>query len=419
MRTNDQTEEPSASRAPDVARLDATMALGGASSTPALAAPAQASSQESAAAEKPSQLEEILRQLVTFKSISGRYEETTKAIDFVAEFVRARGMHTQIHEWKGHPSLFATTQPNSKKPRVLLAAHIDVVPAPDEQFYLQEKNGRYYGRGAADMKFAIAAYLQLIDELKGSLADYDLGLMITSDEELGGTNGTKQLVQRGFSADIVILPDTGDTPDAWKFEKSAKGRVMLKILAEGKSAHASRPWKGENAIEKLIASLEEIQKLFTGQGPETDTISVTTINGGEASNQVPQSAAAQLDLRIMSEESGRALVAKIQQICEMHGAQAIENPEEFCTPIINDPANPLVANFLSTVESVAGTGKIAHANSTGSSDARFFAAVGVPCIVAGPPADGYHSPEEWVSKEGLSQFCEVLRRYVDQVARNK
>ena len=360
-------------------------------------------------------MDNILKTLVEFPSVVGDREAINPAIEWIDRYLSERGMHVKRFDYDGVESIVATTR-KTKKPKVLLAAHVDVVPAPKAQFKFHEKNGRYYGRGAADMKFAIAAYLQLIDDLQGSLHDYDIGVMITSDEEVGGMHGTKALIDEGYRADVVILPDAGDTPDNWKLERSAKGIMRIEVKTSGKASHGSRPWKGENAIDKLISLLGDIRTLFPEPEVAANTLTVSIITGGEAANQVPASASAQLDIKTISDEDAEHLQKSISQMCEERGADMVQSV--FGNACRTDTDSPFVAKFVETIEEVAGKGSLTEADSTGASDARFFAATGVPCIVASPPADGYHADNEYVSKEGLEQLRKVLRSYVDKIAKD-
>src|SRR5438876_614410 len=152
-------------------------------------------------------MRDILADLIAFPTVSGNLAASHEALDYIEHSLAQHGLHIQRHSWNGYPSLVATTQ-HTKNPRVLLAAHLDVVPAPPELFKLTKRGGKFYGRGTCDMKFAIAAYLQLIDDLSEDLNAYDLGIMITADEEIGGKDGVKALLEKGgYRADVCVLPD--------------------------------------------------------------------------------------------------------------------------------------------------------------------------------------------------------------------
>src|SRR5690242_19614652 len=104
-------------------------------------------------------MKNILKTLIAHQTVSTDKEANNRALDYIQEFLDSRGMFVARYEWNGHGSLVATTK-QTKTPRILLAAHLDVVPAPPLAFQMTEEDGRLYGAGICDMKFAIASYMQ-------------------------------------------------------------------------------------------------------------------------------------------------------------------------------------------------------------------------------------------------------------------
>jgi succinyl-diaminopimelate desuccinylase len=187
---------------------------------------------------------EVFKKLVSFESTPQNFKEKKKGILWILKFLKKFPLKLKYFEFSSHPSLVALTK--NKNPKVFLAAHFDVVPASPKLFNLKIKGGRAFGRGVYDMKFAIVCYLKLIEELKNDLKKMDFGIMITSDEEIGGFFGTKKLIEKGFKSKVVFLPDGGSN---WKIEKKAKGAWHLKLEFFGKSAHGSRPWQGKGRMK--------------------------------------------------------------------------------------------------------------------------------------------------------------------------
>lgn len=366
-------------------------------------------SSDADAAEEQS-LEDIFRHLIGIPTTSGNYAATHDALSYIEQYLHVRGMHTTRLEFNGLESLIATTR-KTKTPKVMLAAHVDVVPAAEEAFELRETKDRFLGRGTLDMKFAIAAYLKIIDELKDSMQEYDLGIMITPDEEAGGMDGTRQIVKAGHIPKVCILPDGGDN---WQIQTASKGFFYMSVSAQGSPAHGSRPWLGENAILKLVAIISEIQKLFPNQDPEGSTINFGKIQGGEAVNQVAEYAEVSLDGRFVDEASKLDAIAKIERICDKHAAKLTMIISGASTSF--DLTNPYIAPFAELITEVTGV-EVKGSRTLGSNDLRYFAEYDVPCISVYPPGGGHHGPEEWISKEGFHQFKEVLQKYLEKIAR--
>ncbi len=235
-----------------------------------------------------SKLTQLLGDLVAFQTVTSEAHPTEDCFDYLEKHLTDAGLHVTRFSINQYPSLVANTQKN-QKPRVLLQAHIDVVPAIETHFNLEKQGGKLYGRGVYDMKFAAACYLQLVDDLKNELDKYDFGIMFTSDEELGGQDGVSALLEQGYSADVCVLPDGGDN---WEIETASKGVWIARAYTTGKSAHGSRPWEGESAIERLIGALQDVRKLFGEQHADSNTLSISKISGGSAMNQVADKAEA-------------------------------------------------------------------------------------------------------------------------------
>jgi acetylornithine deacetylase/succinyl-diaminopimelate desuccinylase-like protein len=356
-------------------------------------------------------MEDILERLVAIPTVTGDRPAADEALGYAAEFVAKRGMDVQWHESGGLPSLTASAEPDNKTPKVLLAAHMDVVPAPDELFKLRKESDKLYGRGVLDMKYAIAAYLQTIHELGDDVPNYDLGLMLTSDEETGGQHGTGALVEQGYRPDVCVLPDGGDD---WQIQTFAKGVSFVNFAAEGRSAHSARPWLGDNAIMKLVNLIPEVAALFPESHDNSNTQSLNQISGGRAPNQVPDHAEAVFDIRALSEaEKSRLLSAAGQLACQHNAAMSVLIDGATCNFSLDDP---LIAPFAEAISDVSGT-VVAGSRTCGTSDLRYLAEHHIPSISVYPPGGGHHGPDEWLSRRGFHDFQKILRRYLETVAK--
>lgn len=321
-------------------------------------------------------------------------------------------MHVRRFKSEGFPSLVATTRPDSKQPTVMLTAHIDVVPGEKSQFKLTEKNDRYYARGVMDMKFSVACYLDLVDRLQDELEQYDFGIMITADEEVGGRNGVGYLLShQGYRTKVAIAPDGGDN---WRLEEFAKGVQWVKLEAQGIAGHASKPWQGKNAIHMLLATLSDIQQLLPPDSKREDTLlSVGTIEGGLAPNQLAPYATAILDIRHGTMDDYQHIYPKIRKVCRKHDVKAtllVSDP-----PCINDPLNPFIEKFRRLITDAIGE-EPGSWYGYAASDGRYFSQLNIPCVIVHPPAGGWHSKEEWISIDGLEQFNRILYQYVQEAA---
>lgn len=359
-------------------------------------------------------MEEIFKKLISFPSVTGD-ESAAKAIThYVGEFLAERGMHVEYYSNNGFPAMVATTKPATKSPEVMLVAHTDVVPAPRDQFMLMKKDGKYFGRGVFDMKFALASYMQLVDELKDKLHEYDFGIMITNDEEFGGPDGVGYLVNEvGYRCKVAIIPDGGDN---WGIETFAKGVAWIELKANGVAAHASRPWEGEHANHKLLDAIEEIRKAFPYTSREGTILSVGVMNGGEAANQTAPEATAMLDVRFGSKEDYETGIPLIEKICQKYDVRTTLGAT--AAPLVNELSNPYIASFEELIIQTIGY-RPDPTFAYGASDGRYFGQHDIPCIIVEPIGGQRHNEGEWLSVEGCEQFAVILTQYIERHARNK
>jgi len=358
----------------------------------------------------PSQLADILRDLVAIQTVEDKIPCKFEIINYVADRLRSNKLIIRTGSSGGLPWLVATTQSNTN-PRVLLQAHLDVVPANDESFMMHELNNRYFGRGVFDMKFAVACYLLLVSNLGDSINKYDFGIMLTTDEEIGGENGVGYLLEQGYGGDICILPDGGDN---WVLESQCNGVWLVEVIAHGKTAHGSRPWEGDNAIVKLLDCVSKIQRIFPMNNHDKNTLTISKIQGGKAMNQVPSEARVTLDMRFIDQKAYSEKRIEIESCVQKSGLE-LETIARVDS-IEADTTQPEISKFMEIAQKVRGK-PIECGRSYGASDAHYFTRRGIPTIVMRPEGGGAHSDSEWIDKTGLYMFYEVIRTYVREQAR--
>lgn len=354
-------------------------------------------------------MEEYLRKLVAYKTVVGNTRAIDDSLDWLEAYFSDHYMYTHRIAHNGVGSLIATTKP-TRKPRVLLQAHLDVVAAKDTQFKLILDGDKLIARGAYDMKFAIAVFMELVADMQSIIGDYDFGIMITSDEEDGGHNGVKYLLDDGWSAGVCILPDGGDN---WQLEETAKGFWLLEAIAHGKAAHGSRPWDGDNAIDRLLGFIRETEKPFAKQTATTPTLAVTTINGGTAVNQIPDIARASLDIRTTKTGNHHEIMAAIRNNAAKY---RVEVERVFGgEPHTTNVKDKTVQSFLEITSQVRKE-SLGLSKSLGASDGRFFASHDITTLIMRPRGGGAHGPDEWVNKTDLPVFKRILREFLNKHA---
>lgn len=361
---------------------------------------------------------DILTKLIEQPTLTEDVLANAKTLKDIKKQLKHLPLHMEDHVSLEHPSLLITTQ-KTKTPKLWLQAHIDVVPGSIEMFRPKIKAGKLYGRGAYDMKFAVACYIKLLLELGPELKNYDFGVMLTSDEETGGYNGVKYLLDEGYTSDACVMPDAGID---WALEEQAKGLIHIKIIAKGTSGHAAHPWDAKNAAHTINSFLHDLTSKFK-QGNASKVAHKTTCNvtniessaESSAVNQIPDYVEALVDVRPVSRKERLRVDSLLERLSAKYKDITIEILSEA------DPYKIVVKNgYVKAWNDVAKAHKRYRKNlvkSYGSSDARFFAEKGITTIATRPKGAGLHSESEWVDVKDLETFYLVTRDFVKDVAR--
>lgn len=288
----------------------------------------------------------------------------------------------------------------------ILACHLDVVPAPKFLFRPRFIKGNLIGRGALDMKFAAAVYIKLISELE-TYKKAKIAFFFTTDEEVGGFDGTKYLVDLGYRSKVVLLPDGGTN---MSFEQAEKGIWHIKLVSKGKPAHGSRPWLGKNAIDILIEAYSNLKKAFPNPKNEAwdITINAGKISGGTAVNVVAENASMEVDIRLPDEKK-RSQVKNVLdglKSSRLSYSTLIENPV-----FEIQKQNFYLKKYLNIARRHLGfTPKLEK--SAGASDARFFAGKNIPVIITRPKGDGHHANNEFINLASLEQYYQIVKKFI-------
>lgn len=317
-------------------------------------------------------------------------------------------------EKKGYQSLLALPK-GIERPEVLLCGHLDVVHHPEPESYRSEiKDGRIYGPGAGDMKGQLAILIELMRHLGRERPGLSVGIVVTSDEERGGENGVKYLVEEeGLRCGEAVIPDGGTINEIIVEEK---GIIHLKVDAVGKSAHAARPWFGENALEKLAGDLVRIKALFAEQTPVKvdpdnaqthwfSTCAQTMMSSpNDSPNRIPELASAVMDIRFVPPQTSASILEQIRGVLSAGvSASLIVSAEP--THLAPD------MEFLRITESVTGE-DASLVRSSGGSDGRFFSNVGIPVLISRPRVGNLHGRNEWIEIDSMISYFRICREYI-------
>ncbi len=322
-------------------------------------------------------------------------------------------------------NLFATTGPEGV-PGVMLSGHTDVVPVEGQAwtvppFALTERDGRLYGRGAADMKgFCAAAIAAMLKAAQRPL-QVPLHLALSYDEEIG-CMGVRSLVAMLQQAPVKPLFCIVGEPTAMQVATGHKGKVALRATCTGREGHSALAPLALNALHlaaDYLHELRDMQAQLAAHGtrdgdydvPYT-TIHVGKMAGGVQVNIVPNTATLDFEIRSLAQDDPEALIAEMRARAEALVAPlraefpeaAIRIDRLWDYPGLGTPSDAAVVNFVKRLTGANGTIKVAF----GTEGGLFARDVGVPTVICGPGsmAQG-HKPDEYVTVEQMAR-CEAM-----------
>jgi succinyl-diaminopimelate desuccinylase len=313
------------------------------------------------------------------------------------------------------------------KPRLVFYGHIDVVPAGGwDAFKPRVEDGKTYGRGAADMKGGIVALLEAMQSLKGKRLDFDLSVMVTTDEEYSQASQIEYLRQ-------YLEPVSGAhffslDSNFGMVSVAGLGALQLDIKVTGKSVHSGLSHLGENAIEKaslLIQALLELKhkveqrKSNVPTHPDTKLsrmegrLNINMIKGGIKTNIVPDECLISVDRRLIPEENledaRKELLDTLASVpgvtWQLEGVHGI--------PTVPPAAGPVVDRLAHAIAETIGEGN--KFGEMGSGDLSHIAA-GWGCKAFGlgviRPECNIHGKEEFVYLKDIEDVAKIIARFV-------
>ena len=349
---------------------------------------------------------DILKKLLAFESTQHNELELEKSFNYVYEFLKNQNLFVKIFKSAGKKSMYVTFVKNNPKPAIILNGHLDVVDSHKEHFRMKKSGDKLLGRGVADMKGPLSVVLKLMADLSIEKNQPDCGLMIVTDEEIGGYNGTKFLRDQGIKPKFFMACEPSDE----KIITDAKGVLWLKLTTEGKPGHAARPWLYPNPIKKMLINLKLYPQVIDKNYKKNEwvtTYNLTYLHSGKDVNQVPKMAEAILDIRYIPKDNPQKIITSFKKNRDWKVKMLMCEPAAYCNAE-NGFVKKLRNSFNNPFE---------ISRQPGATDARFYSQIGVPSISFGPIGGGYHSEEEWVSVSSLIKYYHTLKTFLTNYER--
>ena len=321
----------------------------------------------------------------------------------------------------------------SSQPLVVFAGHTDVVPTgpvtqwQSEPFAPTHRDGKLYGRGAADMKTSIAAFVVATEEFVAAHPDHNgsIGFLITSDEEGPATDGTvvvcNLLKERGEQLDYCIVGEPtssevlGDT-----IKNGRRGTMSGKLTVKGIQGHIAYPQLAENPIHTAAPALSALVAEVWDLGNEyylPTSWQISNIHGGTgASNVIPGEVVIDFNFRFSTASTAEGLQQRVHAILDLHQLKYdlkwTIGGHPFLTPKgnLSDALAKAIKDETGVTTELSTTG--------GTSDGRFIAKICPQVVEFGPPNGSIHKIDEHIEVRYIDPLKNIYRRALENLLLN-
>ncbi|WP_152039907.1 M20 family metallopeptidase [Salinigranum salinum] len=361
------------------------------------------------------EIETVTRDLVSIPS----HDDEATAGDAIERWLRAETDADVTRDGAGN--VIARRGPDDPDVSLALVGHHDVVPPAaaqvegDGDYLVEERDGRLYGRGTADMKGAVAASMCAFRDASVTGSDRTLLFVSFVGEEQGGV-GARAALDEGFDVDYAVVGEgsTGySAPGVTDVAVAHKGRRGSTLVARGETAHASEPESGENAVYRACDAVDVVRSLdFPASevlGFELEgSVAVTEIEGGTAWNVIPEECEVTVDERTVPGER-----APLEHVEAIEGVEW--RIDQDLLPMACDDA--AFADLVLDAAAAAQEGEPEHVVKPHATDAGWLADAGTTCVVCGAAEPGEaHTAEESVSLAVLDRCYRIYRGVAESMA---
>jgi acetylornithine deacetylase len=375
----------------------------------------------------------ILDRLLAFDTVSSK--PNIALMEYVKSLLEGAGLAVTLvpDPSGGKANLFASTGPAGVG-GIMLSGHTDVVPVEGQlwtkpPFALTETDGRYYGRGAADMKGFVACAIEAMLEAARRPLKVPLHLALSYDEEIG-CMGVRSLIDLLAAAPVKPRFCIVGEPTGMQVATGHKGKVALRATCVGREGHSALAPLTLNALHlgaDFLSAVRRLQAEVAATGlkdgdydvPYT-TLHVGKMSGGVQVNIVPNLAVLDFEIRSLAGEDVAGLITRLEAEAEAIVAPlraefpeaAIRVERLWDYPGLGTPTDADVVRFVKGLTGANGTIKVAFGTEGGLFDAR----LGVPTVICGPGsmAQG-HKPDEFVAVEQIERCRGMLAALVGRL----
>ncbi len=348
--------------------------------------------------------------------------------DLIRQRLDALGFRCETLAANGTTNLWAERDGGRPGPLFVFAGHTDVVPPGpfeawgSDPFVPTERNGRLYGRGAADMKTSLAAFVVAAEDFVATRSEYQgcLAFLLTSDEEGPATDGTVQIVnrfeQQSRRIDFCVVGEPTSSERLGDMIKNGRrGSLSGRLTVKGIQGHIAYPHQADNPIHRFAPALAELAAHHWDAGnaffPPTSW-QVSNLNSGTgATNVIPGELQALFNFRFSTESTVDALKNRVHEVLDRHQLSYAIEWSLSGHPFLTEPGT-LSAALSDAIHAECGLRPILSTTG-GTSDGRFIARICSQVIEFGPPNASIHKIDENVQLDEMAPLAGIYRRVLE------
>ena len=366
---------------------------------------------------------ELARALIARRSVT---PEDGGCLELVGERLSRLGFRLERFDRDGVANLWARR--GAAAPLLCFAGHTDVVPSgPLDQwrsdpFAPEVRDGRLYGRGAADMKTSIAAFVTAVEGFLAERPQHpgSIALLLTSDEEGPAVNGTVRVVEvlkaRGERIDYCIVGEpTSAERLADTIKNGRRGSLSGRLVVKGVQGHIAYPHLVRNPVHMVAPALAELAATVWDEGnayfPPTSWQISNFHAGTGADNVVPGTAEILFNFRFSTASTPEGLQARVGEILERHGVDHDLQWTLSGRPYLT-PRGGLVDAVAQAIRETLGI-ETALSTSGGTSDGRFIAGICPEVIELGPLNATIHKIDECIAVADIEPLSRLYQRTLE------
>lgn len=368
---------------------------------------------------------ELARQIMACPSVT---PADAGCMDILGERLGAIGFTLEWLDRNDTRNLWARR--GTDGPLFVFAGHTDVVPTgPLEKwtsppFAPEIRDGKLYGRGAADMKTGVAAAVTAVEAFVAAHPDHpgSLAFLLTSDEEGDANDGTIAVVEalqaRGERLDYCIIGEPTSVNTLGDMIKNGRrGSLSGTLQVKGIQCHIAYPEKGRNPIHQAAPAIAELAATEWDQGNEyfpPTTWQISNIHGGTgATNVVPGQLEIKFNFRFSTASTPEGLQQRLCDILDRHGLEYEIKWTLGASPFLTG-RGPLADAAMTAIRETCGI-ETELSTTGGTSDGRFIAPICDQLLEIGPSNATSHKIDECIAVEALPQLSTIYRRILEQI----